>query len=96
MCKLYSPNAKKKAQIVNLLPPGAAGRGAPPPRARGKAVFAFTTFLPPALPNCIPRTVSTVCDADTFPLDDWGASMIAVLLMLIVRDNTINEPTKPT
>lgn len=34
------------------------------------------------------------CDANTFPLEDWSASMIAVLLMLIVKDNSINEPTK--
>lgn len=34
------------------------------------------------------------CDSNTFPLEDWSASMIAVLLMLIVKDNSINEPTK--
>lgn len=35
------------------------------------------------------------CDANTFPLNDWSAAMVAILLMLIVKDNTINVPKKP-
>jgi len=29
---------------------------------------------------------------NTFPLDDWSAAMIAILLMLAVKDNTLYEP----
>jgi len=29
---------------------------------------------------------------NTFPLEDWSAAMIAILLMLLVKDNSINEP----
>ena len=35
------------------------------------------------------------CDANTFPLNDWSAAMVAILLMLIVKDNTINVPKEP-
>ena len=27
------------------------------------------------------------CDSNTFPLEDWSASMITVLVMLIAKDN---------
>jgi len=29
---------------------------------------------------------------NTFPLEDWSAAMISVLLMLLVKENAINEP----
>ena len=35
------------------------------------------------------------CDANTFPFNDWSAAMVAIVLMLIVKDNTVNEPTQP-
>lgn len=30
--------------------------------------------------------------ANTFPIEDWSASMICVYLMLLVKENAINEP----
>jgi hypothetical protein len=32
--------------------------------------------------------------ANTFPIEDWSAAMISVFLMLIVKDDSINQPTK--